>query len=528
MSESYSVEVKRVLPAGRWRILQFLTNAEDFPSYMPSVKKCELLSRSRNKVETAWTVDLGGIPLKWKQEEHFDFKKFTISFRATEGDLQEFKGEWKLIPIGPRQTEVQIQVKVAIGIPQVEKIVGPALVSKIKQNFNGMLDVFEERIAVQRYRKIADRKTSDIRGFAVMCHPYNFEHLVRYIKSFRQDMALPSREFLAKVFELTPSYASVELKKFQSKTGKQTRGYFIMCPIVPDMLALDLKAVVKKVIEGCKVAEKLGLGVMALGGFTSIAGEMNNKSIRQLVNIPVTTGNTYTVALALQGVYKAAEWMEIDLSQAKVTIIGGGGDIGGGCAQILAKKVKEITITSRKEKTLADAERSLAYIGGARIRTSLDNRKAVEDADIVIAAASSTQSIVSTDDIKPGAIVCDIGYPKNISHSKTDRKDILIFSGGICAIPDELDFGFDIGLPSTRTMYGCYSEAIILDLEEKYENFSEGKGNITEEKVNQISAYAEKHGFGLAPFFWGNKMLTENDLKELREGRKKALLNNVG
>ncbi len=526
--ELYRIQVKRTLAASRWQILRMLAHVEEFPSFMPSVKKCEVFSRGKNRVETAWNVDLNSIPLQWKQEEIFDFKNLTISFKATEGDFEHFQGEWKLIPQGPRQTEVHVQVTIGIGIPQVEKMVGPALADKVKKNFNAMLDVFEERIIVQRYRKIADRKRSNIHGFAVMCHPYNFQHLVRYIQSFRKDAPLPSREFLSKVFELTPSYASVELKEFKSKTGKVTRGFFIMCPIVPDMLALDLKAVVKKVVDGCKVAEKLGLGIMALGGFTSIAGEMNNKSIRQLVNIPVTTGNTYTVALALQGVRKGAEIMGIDLAKAKVTIIGGAGDIGGGCAHILAKEVKEITITSRKEKNLADAERSLSYLGGARIKTSVDNRKAVEGADIVIAAASSPESIVKSDDFKSGAVICDIGYPKNISYSKTDRKDILIFSGGICSIPDEFDFGFDVGLPSTRTMYGCYSEAIILDLEEKYENFSEGKGNITEEKVKQISALAEKHGFSLAPFFWGNKMLTEEDLAELSEGRKKALLNNAG
>ncbi len=523
----YTIQVKRMLPAGRWRILRLITRIEEFPAYMPNVKKCQVISREGNKVVTEWSIDLNGIPLQWKQEEILDFKNSTISFRAIGGDLEEFKGVWHLTALGQRQTDVQLTVTVKTGLPQVGEVIGPILAEKIRQNYNGMLDIFEERIIVQRYRKVADRKRSDVRGFAVMCHPYNFQHLVRYMKFFRKDLELPSREFLAKVFELTPAYASVELKKFTSKTGRTTRGYFIMCPIVPDMLAVDLKGVVKKVIEGCKVAERLGLGIMALGGFTSIAGEMNNRSIRQMVNIPVTTGNTYTVALALQGVRKAAQIMDIDLKQAKVTVIGGAGDIGNGCACILAKEVKEIMITSRKERNLADAERSLSYLGGAKIRTSQDNRKAVEDADIVIAAASSPQSIITTDDIKPGAVVCDIGYPKNISHSKTDRKDILIFSGGICSLPDEFDFGFDVGLPSTWTMYGCYAEAMILDLEEKYENFSEGKGNISEEKVSIISALAEKHGFGLAPFFWGDKMLNENELKELREGRRKALLKNA-
>ena len=112
-------------------------------------------------------------------------------------------------------------------------------------------------------------------------------------------------------------------------------------------------------------------------------------------------------------------------------------------------------------------------------------------------------------------MVCDIGYPKNISYAETDRQDIFVFSGGICSLPSEFDFGFDVGLPSTKTLYGCYAEAIILDLEEQYVNYSEGRGNITEEKVNEITAMGEKHGFGLAPFFWGHRMLTEDDLQAI-------------
>ncbi|MSR77277.1 MAG: hypothetical protein EXS63_03480 [Candidatus Omnitrophica bacterium] len=527
-SEAPVIRIKRILPAKRWKVLRLITRVEEFSRIMPNVKKCQVLSRTGRVIQTAWQIDMDGIPLSWKQEETFDFKNFAISFRSTEGDLEELKGEWTLKPAGENQTEVEVVLSIKIGIPQLEEFVKKMLVEKIHKNFSAMFDAFEEMIAMQRYRRIADRKQSDISGFAVMCHPYNYNHLVKYIQYFKKDLKLPSREFLSKIFESIPAYVSYELKTFKSKTGKVTHGNFIMCPFVPDMLKTDLKAVVKKVVEGCKQAERLGLGIMALGGFTSIAGEMNNKSIRQMVNIPVTTGNTYTVALALQGVRKAAQLMGMDFSQAKVTIIGGAGDIGGGCAKILTEEVKEITITSRNPRNLVDAERSLAYGGRAKIRTSSDNREAVKDADIVIAAASSTEAIVGVDDFKCGAIVCDIGYPKNISHSKSDRKDIFVFSGGICSLPYEFDFGFDVGLPSTLTLYGCYAEAIILDLEERYQNFSEGKGNITKEKVHEISEMAQKHGFGLAPFFWGEKLLTEKDIQELREARQETVLKHGG
>lgn len=291
------------------------------------------------------------------------------------------------------------------------------------------------------------------------------------------------------------------------------------------MLQLDIQRVLEKVIEACKLAEKFGAGIATLGGFTSIAGEKYGKSLTPYVNIPVTTGNTFTVALTVKGICKAAELMGIDLNQAKLTVIGGTGDIGGACAGFLANRVREITITSRSEKNLMEAERILSYKGKAKISTSRDNNEAIQGADIVLAAASTSASIIDFNRFKPGAVVCDVGYPKNISYTQCKRDDIFIFSGGIASLPSEFEMGFDMGLPSNRVLYGCFAEAILLDLEERYENFSWGRGTITREKVDYILQAAEKHGFGLAPFFWGNRQLSESDLENIRGIAVKAKAN---
>ena len=59
----------------------------------------------------------------------------------------------------------------------------------------------------------------------------------------------------------------------------------------------------------------------------------------------MTTGNTYTAALAIEGVKKAAGLLGRELKDLRVTIIGGTGDIGSACARALADQVRQITIT---------------------------------------------------------------------------------------------------------------------------------------------------------------------------------------
>ena len=73
-----------------------------------------------------------------------------------------------------------------------------------------------------------------------------------------------------------------------------------------------------------------------------------------------------------------------------------------------------------------------------------------------------------------------------------------------------------MGLPSPEILYGCFAESIILSLEGRYENFSEGKGFIMPEKVEWIQRAGEKHGFRLAPFYWGNERVDEKTLSVIQ------------
>lgn len=525
--ELITVKVAKILRAKKWKILRLIAKIEDFPKYMPNVKQCSVLEKRGRASLTAWNVDVDGIPFSWTEKSEFDFENFTVRFKAIDGDLELFEGQWQLTDHASGGTEVSVEVRVRLGIPMVGQLIGGVIGGKLKKNFELMLSAMDEKLVTQRYRNIADRTASDISGFAVIGHPYNLKHLIKYFKFYKPDFKLPSEEFMLKIFEITPSYNSYEIKNFQSTAGKQTHGYFIMCPIVPDMLTLKPEKVIEKVGQACRVAENLGVGIVTLGGFTSIAGEKYSKLLTSYTNVPLTTGNTYTVALVLEGIYKAAQWMELDLAQAKVTVIGGTGDIGGACARMLADKVSEITITARNDKGLMEQERILAYAGKAKIRTSKDNNEAVRQADIVIAAASASSSIVDFASFKPGVIICDVGYPKNLSYTMCHRDDIFIFSGGLVKLPSDFDLAFDIGLPNTKILYGCFAEAVVLDLEERYENFSWGKGNITADRVELIGQMAQKHGFVLAPFFWGIRLMTEASVVKIKKRVREGVLKNA-
>ncbi|MFH2137942.1 MAG: SRPBCC family protein [Candidatus Omnitrophota bacterium] len=515
-NENVRISVSRVIPAPKWKVVRHLTKVWEFPSFVPSVKSVSVIHKSAHKLKTEWHVEVNNIPIHWVEEDVLELKKNAIYFKAIEGDLEEFKGEW-LFSEDQAGTKVTANIEVRVGIPAIKEFADAYIKKVVTLIFEEILMSLERRLVSRRYSNYKQGDTSKLAGFGILGHFYNLNHLTKCLKMIKPDFKAPSKEFLEKLFTMTPSFKMFDMKEYKSKTGETTNGCFIVCTFIPDMLYTDVHTVYSKVVRACKLAEKAGVGIVTLGGFTSMVGERLGHQITDEVDIPITTGNTYTAFLAVEGVLKAVRLLEKDPKNLSVTIIGGTGDIGSACARILVENVKNLTLTGRTKSNLRRLHAELKKRRGAKVDITTDNKKAVSNADIIIAAANSSAAILEINWFKPGAVICDLGYPKNISYAPTERRDILVFSGGLSSVPTPIHIGIDMGLPSPDVVYGCFSEVIILALERRFENFSYGRGNITKEKMEEIGRLAQKHGFELAPFFWADWMITDEDIERIKK-----------
>jgi len=343
------------------------------------------------------------------------------------------------------------------------------------------------------------------RSFALITHPYDLAHLRRILAYYKPDWQPPSEALLLRVFEWTPPFKLGEWRGVRSATGCEADGYHVTCPVLPEMPTLGPKAVFAKVRAACE-----------LGGFTSIYGENGRASAIDEAPIAVTTGNTLTAAIACAGIRRAAEMLGLDLARATVAVVGATGDIGTGCARALAGEVGRLHLTARGLGKLEALAESLSGRAG-RLGVFTDNREALAEAHVVLGVASASASIIEPGDFAPGAIVCDVGYPKNVAARAADREDVFVFDGGLVGLPGPIDFGFDNGLPSPDVLYGCFAEAVVLALEGRFESYSRGKGNITPERMAEILAIAGRHGYGLAPFYSGGRLVSDDELAARRE-----------
>lgn len=351
--------------------------------------------------------------------------------------------------------------------------------------------------------------------FAFVLHPFSAMDLARKY-SFLEKVP---ENFLDKVLRYVPPFEISHITGIESKRS-QAEGWFIACPLTSkQMLALPEPFVVNKIIKAGKIAERLGAKILGLGAFTSIVGDAGITVANRLA-IPVTTGNSYTVAMAIEGAKEAAKRMEIDFQSAQIVILGATGSIGSACAQILAQEVKYLTLTARNEKRLEKVAEQIYLSLGLSVKVTNQVKAAIQSADIIIAVTSALDTVIDAQDLKPGAIVCDVARPRSVSKSVADkRKDVLVVEGGIVEVPGDVDFNFQFGFPP-KMAYACMAETMILALEGRYESFTLGR-HLTVKQVQLIKELAEKHGFKIAGLRSFEREVTQEEIELIK---KQALI----
>ncbi|MDD4899779.1 MAG: shikimate dehydrogenase [Candidatus Omnitrophica bacterium] len=328
--------------------------------------------------------------------------------------------------------------------------------------------------------------------FAFIVHPINIRQLKEVMHSTKW---LPNFVIRSSLKYVNPFVVS-HIKNVRSITGREVEGYFVVCPLLPQqILNLDKDFVEGRIIQACRLGEKIGAKIIGLGGYTSVIGD-KGITIAKNVNIAVTTGNSYTAASVIESVLKACQIIKVDLKNAKAVIIGATGSIGNVCTRILAGQVGEITITARHLEKLQALKEVLEKDSSARVKIENNVHDAVKDADIIITTTSAPEALIDAKEFKPGAVACDVSVPKNISGRDYGRSDILIVDGGLIRIPGKIDFGTSTELPDDL-IYACMAETMILALEGRFENFSLGN-DLSTEKTEEITQLAEKHGFRIA------------------------------
>ena len=326
---------------------------------------------------------------------------------------------------------------------------------------------------------------------------------------------LPTRaiNFFSRYFP--PVYVSHISGVRSQATSKEIEGWFVACPLTPQRsLELPPRVVYKKVIQTGQLAERLGARLLGLGGFTSVVGD-SGVTIAKGLNIPVTTGDSYTVATAIQAARLAAERMNINLSEATAAVVGASGTIGRVCAQLIARDVPNLLLIGRRLEPLAAVASLIQNQNGTEVRPSIEMRD-LSQADVVLTVTSAIGTVIGPEHLKRGAVVCDVARPRDVSRRVVEeRNDVLVIDGGMVSVPGQVDFGFNFGFPPGLA-YACMAETMILAMEGRYESYTLGK-DILLSRVEGIARLAHKHGFVVEGFRCFEQPVTDEQIERIKK-----------
>jgi len=417
-----------------------------------------------------------------------------------------------------------------------------------------------------RYPMNDDYRHIDARVGFVM-HPTTIEKLVEYFfpsfESYRWSRD-GLRQWWNKISRfLEPMHVKNE---FITSNDFVIELALVLVPYLPEYITTTTEPYLQreikdKIQDAVTIARELGddnipVSIVGLGAYTSIATQ-NGETINYY-EVPITTGNAYTVGLSVQSIFYAAHQTGLAMDSATVAVVGAGGNIGSVMASILAPRVgklvliggnqgkqSEFRLTMARKKCAvqiinewaklveqgesAEPAAALGELGQTVMQTLLGqytskqalleayqadesqvlqalmpmlsgiasgtDLAAIKAADIVVVATSSfDEALIRPEHVKPGAIVCGTSVPSNLSNAFSQQPERYAFDGGFAKLPDASTINF-VGMPADGIAYGCLAETLVLGFDGQNHSFS--KGMLNAEQVYQIMAIAQTHGFDL-------------------------------
>lgn len=357
-----------------------------------------------------------------------------------------------------------------------------------------------------------------VNRFAFVIHPLNVEFIHHY-KWFRWTRYLPDELVEAVAAYVPPLYLS-RITGIQSPaTGQKVEGVLIALGATPrQMMQHGERFTYTRLNRAARMSERLGARIMGLGAFTSVVGDAGI-TVAHESDIAITSGNSLTVAATLEAAKQAVIKMGTqDLTRGKAMIVGATGSIGSVCARLLAQAVKDVVLISIEPEKLIELKRRIqTETPGCEVAIGTRADEYLSDCDLIVTATSAFgQRVVDISKCKPGAVICDVARPPDISDREAAlRPDVLVIESGEVLIPGNVDFGYDIGLPA-KTSYACLAETSLLAMEGRFEDYTLGR-NIEMERVKEIYRLFKKHDYKLAGLRSHGKYITDPDVENKRK-----------
>ncbi len=415
------------------------------------------------------------------------------------------------------------------------------------------------------------------RKFAFIIHYPGPEDVVANNPSFNSFTRQELYRFLDWQKDSPGAEVVCHMPAIRSRDGQIAEGWLIGVPFgAREIMSMPRQETTAVIAEAVDLGKELGAGIVGLGALTSVVTR-GGRAV-QGRGVAITSGNSFTTLMAVEALLAGAGRMHIDFAQARSAVVGATGSIGRACALMLSEQISRITLlgnpnrlnsSSRRLKSLfsdlftyAHQRMKAGELSGLSewLKQTLDMLMARESSqaqqwaqvlldgvdlsaqmlsdicdyldielplkisvkidetlpgcDMIVAASNSPDYIIYPPHLKPGAVVCDVARPADVSPQVfKERDDVLILEGGLVQYPDDIAFGPNLGYRDGVNL-ACLSETVLLALEGDYDDYSIGV-KMPLETVNYLRRLGKKHGLGLAGLKMNNKEISNREIEAI-------------
>lgn len=221
----------------------------------------------------------------------------------------------------------------------------------------------------------------------------------------------------------------------------------------------------------------------------------------------ITTGNTYTAAVAIEGAEKAMDLAQ--LKNPRMAIVGAAGVIGEAIVKYFNDKDFDLILVERGMDRFEKLRPQLK--GDKYILT--DKLGDIVKADIIITATSHPEALIVPEFLKQNAIVVDVAEPSDVVDDiEEKRPDVISIDGGRVKW-ERVDIKFNLGLVK-NVGFACITEGMMQALENDRQDYI---GSVDMDHLKETIEWGRKWGFPIADFTCFNKDIPLEKFKRLEK-----------
>jgi len=262
-----------------------------------------------------------------------------------------------------------------------------------------------------------------------------------------------------------PPFVVSKISGLSDKAGNPIGGLVVGIPMTARQLMENKDKGLKRVLEAVELSKSKGVKYIGLGAMTASLTRGGKDVIDKVKGLYITTGRTYTVKNITDYIEFCVNRFNLDSSKVKIGIVGAAGGIGSGVAVAVARKgYKNFLLIDLERKILRLKDR-IEILEKHELNLKIELSHKVSDVgscQIIIAATSSPEIVIKSEDVNPGTIIINDAQPSDVSPEiLNNRPDIMVIEGGVLNAP-KMDCHINFGLANKDDIFSCLAETLLV------------------------------------------------------------------